>query len=230
MEIKDKLAIVTGVSKGIGLATAKKLLDEGAIVAGWSRSKPDLDHERFHFLETDVTSFDNVQKSYEATTSHFGKDPVMLVNNAGLGYNGKVEEIDMEKWHTMFDVNVHGLFYCTRVAVPAMKKAGEAHIVNIASIAGTNGIEQMSGYAATKHAVRGISHSLFKELREDGIKVTCVYPGSVETDFFNNITGSSGSSNKMRPEDVALTVVETIRTHPNYLIADVEMRPLQPKK
>lgn len=230
MEIKDKLAIVTGVSKGIGLATTKKLLEEGAHVAGWSRNKPDFEHERFHFFETDVTDYDNVKKSYDATVSHFGKDPVILVNNAGLGYNGKVEEIDMEKWHTMFDVNVHGLFYCTRVAVPAMKKAGEAHIVNISSIAGTNGVEQMSGYVATKHAVRGISHSLFKELREDGIKVTCVYPGSVETDFFNNITGSSGSSNKMRPEDVALTVVETIGTHPNYLIADVEMRPLQPKK
>ncbi|MFA0962857.1 SDR family oxidoreductase [Roseivirga sp. BDSF3-8] len=230
MEIRDKLAIVTGVSKGIGLAVAKALLDEGAFVAGWSRSKPDLAHDRFHFFETDVTGFDHVQNSYEATCNHFGKDPVILVNNAGLGYNGKVEEIDMEKWHTMFDVNVHGLFYCTRTAVPAMKKAGEAHIINIASIAGLNGIEEMSGYVASKHAVRGISHSLMKELRNDGIKVTCVYPGSVETDFFNNITGSSGSSNKMRAEDVATTVVETLRTHPNYLIADVEMRPLQPKK
>lgn len=110
-----------------------------------------------------------------------------------------------------------------------MKQMDEGHIINVASIAGLNGLASMSGYCGTKHAVRGISHSLYMELREFGIKVSTIYPGSVQTNFFDDIEGVQAHENMMRPEDVALTMVQTIETHPNYFVADIECRPLRPK-
>jgi len=129
----------------------------------------------------------------------------------------------------MFDTNVHGLFYCSKIVIPEMKNLGEGHIINIASIAGTNGVENMAGYAATKHAVVGISHSLFKELRNDGIKVSCVCPGSVKTHFFDDLEGVNAHDNMMKPEDIASTILHILKSPPNYFHADIEVRPLMPK-
>jgi len=105
----------------------------------------------------------------------------------------------------------------------------EGHIVNIASIAGITGIEKMAGYCGSKFAVRGISHSLFKEVRNFGIKVTCIYPGSTNTNFFDEFEGVNANENMMRPEDVASSIIHVLNTHPNYHVVDVEMRPLMPK-
>jgi len=229
MDLKGKTAVVTGVSKGIGLATVALLLEKGAKVAGWGRTAPAIQHPDFLFVTTDVQEFEQVQAAHQQTTEHFGQPVAVLVNNAGLGKQGKLEDMPLEQWHLMFNTNVHGLFYCTKVVLPGMRQLGQAHIINIASIAGLNGIETMSGYCATKHAVRGISHSLFKEVRNDGIKVSCVYPGSVNTNFFDDIPGMDAHQNMMRPEDIAQTVVGLLETHPNYLTVDVEVRPLKPK-
>ena len=229
MELQNKVAIVTGVSKGIGLATVKALLKEGCKVAGWSRTAPDIDDSYFMFYETDVKNFDAVKASYEETVTDFGKDIAILINNAGLGYEGYLESFDHKLWHEMFKTNVDGVFYCSQLVVPQMKANDEGHIINIASIAGTTGIPGMSGYCATKHAVRGLSHSLYKEVRNDGIKVTCIYPGSVNTNFFDSIDSVTTNENMMRPEDIAETVVQSLKTHPNYHVVDVEVRPLKPK-
>ncbi|WP_421876964.1 SDR family oxidoreductase [Marinoscillum sp.] len=227
--LKGKVAIVTGVSKGIGLEVAKQLLEAGVKVAGWSRSQPDLVHDDFYFIETNVADYDSVNSAYRETANRFGDDIHILVNNAGYGVAGAVDELDLEDWKGMFDVNVHGLMYCTRAVVPQMKKMDEGHIVNISSIAGLNPVKNMSGYAATKHAVTGFGHSLFMELRDWGIKVTNVYPGSVKTNFFDDIDGYDAHDNMMRPEDVAKSVIDLLNTHPNYLPVDLEIRPLRPK-
>jgi NADP-dependent 3-hydroxy acid dehydrogenase YdfG len=229
MDIKNKVAIVTGASKGIGLETVKALLAAGAKVAGWSRSRPDLEHENFHFVEVNMRDYASVEKAFKQTTDKWGKALSVLVNNAGLGYQGKFEEMPMEEWHAMFETNVNGIFYATRLALPLMKVLGEGHIINISSIAGTTGIETMAGYCGSKHAVRGISHSLYKEVRNDGIKVTCIYPGSVNTHFFDAIDSVQANQNMMRPEDVAETILHAIQTHPNFHLVDIEMRPLKPK-
>ena len=226
MELKGTLAIVTGVSKGIGLETVKALLQEGAIVAGWGRSNPEIGHENYHFFGTDVSDWDNVQGSFRLTREKLGKASIMI-NNAGFGVQGLIHEMDVEDWKSMFDVNVHGLFYCIKVAVPDMIEMDEGHIINISSIAGTNGVETMSGYVGTKHAVTGIGHSIFKELRKHGIKVSTIYPGSTNTNFFDNI--EFANANMMRPEDIATTIVQTLQTHPNYHVVDVEVRSLKPK-
>lgn len=229
MELSNKIAIVTGVSKGIGLATAKLLLKNGVKVAGWSRSKPDLTHENFVFVQVDVSNNESVKEGYNKTISSFNKNISILINNAGLGFEGLFEEMEDEQWHQMFKTNVDSIFYCSRLVIPEMKKIDEGHIINISSIAGTNGIAGMSGYCGTKHAVRGISQSLFKELRNFGIKVSVIYPGSVKTNFFDEIGSVTTNENMMMPEDIASTILHVLSSPPNYHHIDIEVRPLRPK-
>lgn len=229
MDLRNKTAIVTGASKGIGLETAKLLLEAGARVAGWSRSRPELEHENFLHLETNIREYASVENAFTQTREKWGDRMAVLVNNAGLGYQGKLEEMPMEEWHQMFETNVNGIFYATRLVLPFMKQAGEGHIINLSSIAGTTGIEGMAGYCGSKHAVRGISHSLYKEVRNDGIKVSCIYPGSVQTRFFDSFDNVQANENMMRPQDVADTILYAIQTHHNFHLVDIEMRPLKPK-
>lgn len=229
MDLQNKIAIVTGASKGIGLETAKLLLAAGAKVAGWSRTRPNLEHDNFLFAETDMGDHASVEQAFETTRQKFGDALAVLVNNAGVGYQGKFEDMPLEDWHRMYNVNVNGIFYATRLALPIMKQREEGHLINLSSIAGTTGIENMAAYCGSKHAVRGISHALYKEVRNDGIKVTCIYPGSVNTNFFDTIGSIQANENMMRPEDVAETIMHAIQTHRNFHLVDIEMRPLKPK-
>ncbi|GAA0878572.1 SDR family NAD(P)-dependent oxidoreductase [Algoriphagus jejuensis] len=229
MELKNKIAVVTGVSKGIGLEVVKFLLEKGTTVAGWGRTKPDLSHDNFHFFACDVSVEEQVEKAHTETVGKLGSDIRILVNNAGFGVAGPMESMSSEDWKAMFDTNVHGIFYVSKRLIPSMKAADEGHIVNVASIAGLNGVANFAGYVGTKHAVKGISHSMYMELRDFGIKVSTIYPGSTQTNFFDAIEGTQANENMMRPQDVALTIVQTLETHPNYFVADVECRPLRPK-
>ncbi|NEM99013.1 SDR family oxidoreductase [Pontibacter burrus] len=229
MELKGKIAVVTGVSKGIGLSTVEALLDKGAIVAGWGRNAPELKHENFHFFECDVRYPESVQRAFDQTISQLGVHVSVLVNNAGLGIGGYLDEQSIEDWLTMFETNVNGVFYCSRLVLPGMKELGEGHIINISSIAGTTGIEGMSGYCGSKYAVRGISQSLYKEVRNYGVKVTCIFPGSVNTNFFDNFENITSRENMMRPEDIASTIVHALESHANYHHVEIEVRPLMPK-
>lgn len=225
MDIQNKTAIVTGASKGIGLAITRALLEEGVKVAGWSRSAPeDLSHDHFYYFKADLTKQESVQQAYDQTIKELGKDIHILINNAGIGYQGVLEDMPVDKWRLLFDLNVHGIFYVTRLTIPQMKANREGHIINISSGAGTNGIAGMTCYCGTKHAVVGISHSLHQELRDFGIKVTCLSPGSVETGF------SSSRKNKLLPEDLAASVTHILRCPQNFHYTDLQVRPLQPNK
>ena len=231
MDLTGKVAIVTGASKGIGRATVEALLARGAAVAGWGRTAPEgLVHDRFQFFECDVRDEHAVAEAYTNTQRELGPEIHVLVNNAGLGIAGPVDGFSSDDWRLMFDTNVHGTFFCARAVLPQMKRQQLGHIVNIASIAGTTGIENMAGYCATKFAVRGFSQSLFKEVRSDGIKVTCLYPGSTQTNFFDDIAGTTANDSMMSPADIAGVIIYSLETPPNFHIVDVEMRPLQPKK
>ena len=229
MELKNKVAVVTGVSKGLGLEIVKLLLEKGVKVARWGRNKPDFTHDQFHFFTCDVADEAQVEQAYLATLAQLGSDIRILVNNAGFGVAGPMENMSTADWKSMFDTNVHGIFYATKRLIPAMKAADEGHILNVASIAGLNGVANFAGYVGTKHAVRGISHSLYMELRDFGIKVSTIYPGSIQTHFFDDIPGMNAHEHMMQPADVALTIVQTLETHPNYFVVDVECRPLRPK-
>jgi NADP-dependent 3-hydroxy acid dehydrogenase YdfG len=230
MELSGKVAIITGVSKGIGRATAEALLEKGAIVAGWGRTAPEgLTNERFQFFECDIRDEVSVKEAYTNTLRELGPAVHVLVNNAGIGNFGPIDGFSSEDWHAMFDTNVHGLFYCTRAVLPEMKKQKEGHIINVASLAGTAGTANLAGYCATKYAVRGFSDALFKEVRPDGVRVTCVMPGSVETNFNGAEPGQEPDPHKMQPEDIAAAIVHALEAPQTVLISEMQMRPTQPK-
>jgi NAD(P)-dependent dehydrogenase (short-subunit alcohol dehydrogenase family) len=237
MNLKDKVAIVTGASAGLGEHFSRALVARGAIVYGLARSVDKLDAlraelgERFHPVVCDVREEDQVQMAIGHAIDEEGRVDV-LVNNAGLGQFGPIETQTLAEWDLQMETNLRGVFLCTRAVLPAMKRQNAdtgfgGHIVNIASVAGLLGTANLGAYNATKFGLRGFSEALMKEVRDDGIKVTCVYPGSVATSF-GAVAGTSGSPNPMQPEDLASTLIHLLETSDNYLISEVVMRPLRP--
>ena len=235
MKIENKTAIITGASSGIGAAFSEALIKKGATVYGLARRMDKLKAlqkelgEKFKPVKIDVTSHADIESWVQKT---FGDDhlPDILINNAGLASFGDVDKLPLSDWQTMQNTNVNGVFYVTRNVVPFMKQNPEqCHIINISSIAGLLGNPKMSGYNASKYAVRGFSEALFKELRYDGIKVSCMMPGSIATDFFETANAGETHPNMMMPEDVASTLVHLLETSENFLINEVVLRPLNPK-
>lgn len=229
MELKGKIAIVTGVSKGIGEALCVQLLEEGCKVFGLGRNDFKNKNENYTFIPTDVRSMAEVQKAFDQVLATSGGQLHVLINNAGLGYFGNVEDLPMDEWDQMWQTNVNGMFYCTRLAVPVMKSQQYGHIINIASTAALEGMPMVSGYCATKWAVKGFSESIWRELRDHKIKVTCVYPGSVKTDFFRNSPNIQPHDYMLMPEDVAGMMLYALKTPDNFHQVNLEVRPLQPK-
>jgi short-subunit dehydrogenase len=228
MELKNKIAVVTGVSKGIGLELVKKLLEEGAKVYGLGRNNS-LQHPNFTFIPTDVRKIEEVNAAFDQILDQNNHQVHVLVNNAGLGYFGYLEDMPVEQWHEMFDTNVNGIFYCTRRVLEPMKKQELGHIVNISSIAGLEAYPQVAAYSSTKFAVKGLSEALYKEVRDFGVKVTCVYPGSVKTDFFRNSPSIQPHDYMLMPEDLAQVILQALQTPNNFHQVNLEIRPLQPK-
>ena len=226
--LSDKKAIVTGASKGIGLEVSKLLTKHGVYVAGWSRSSPHFKDENFHAVPVDISDPYMVDHAYKETVDKIGEVDI-LINNAGYGIFGALEEMDTNVWEQMFATNVHGVFYVTKKVIPGMKSKEAGHIINVGSIAGKNPIKNGACYSATKHALTGLSHSLFMELRYFGIKVSCIYPGSVQTNFFDNIDEIKANESMMSPSAVAKSILDLLQTAPDYLPVDLEVRPLKPK-
>lgn len=235
MELKNKIAIVTGASSGIGKAFSESLMKKGATVFGIARNAKKLHDIREKFSENfkpvklDVTDHPTIE-AWVKETFHDDYLPDILINNAGLATFANIDQLSIADWKTMMDTNVNGVFYFTRQIVPFMKQNSETcHIINISSIAGLLGNPQMSGYNSSKYAVRGFSEALFKELRYDGIKVSCMFPGSIATDFFKKTNAGETHPNMMMPDDVASTLIHLLETPDNYLINEVTLRPLNPK-
>ncbi|MEX1062315.1 MAG: SDR family oxidoreductase [Balneolaceae bacterium] len=234
MNLENKIAIVTGASGGTGRAFSKALIHKGATVYGLARRTEKLQSlrdelgEEFIPVVMDVTDHKGIRAWVSKTFT--GHQPDILINNAGIATFSDVDELSVSDWHAMINTNVNGIFYLTGEVVPLLKKnPATCHIINISSVAGLLGNPGLSGYNATKFAVRGFSEALFKELRYDGIKVSCMFPGSIATDFFPNTTGGANHPNMMMPRDVASTLVHLLETPDNFLINEIAMRPLNPK-
>jgi len=236
MNLSHKIAIVTGSTSGIGAAFAKDLINAGATVYGLGRNQDAQTKlqeqlgDAYHPVIADIRDRQSLDAWVTATFTD-QHAPDILINNAGLGIFGGIDEISPDDWEMMINTNINGIFYLTRTVVPFMKrKSTHSHIINVASVAGLMGNPNISGYNATKFAVRGMSDALFKELRYDRIKVTCIYPGSISTQFFASEDGLNTHSNMMTVEDISSTVMHILQTADNYLISEVVMRPLNPKK
>jgi NAD(P)-dependent dehydrogenase (short-subunit alcohol dehydrogenase family) len=230
MELQNRTAIVTGVSKGIGKNVVLQLLERGAKVAGWGMNEPKYTHENFRFIRADVRKMESVAEAFRQTITHFGEEVHVLINNAGLGYFGFFEEMPEEQFEEIMKVNVYSIFHTCRHVIPQMKKQQYGHIINLSSIAGLEGMPQVAAYCGAKHAVAGITESLFRELRDFGIKVTGIYPGSTNTNFFDNSQGLKAHSGMMAPEEVATQIIRGIETSDNFAVNSIICRPLQVKK
>lgn len=231
MNIASKIAVVTGASSGLGAACSRNLVQKGAQVYGLARNIERLKKlhsqlgENFIPVSLDITEQIKLQKWVEKTFSE-NHSPNILINNAGAGYFGKIDEISSEKWHQMINTNLNAIFYLTSALVPLMKNNENiGHIVNIGSILGKTSGAEKSGYSATKYAIQGFSEALFKELRGNGIKVTCLNPGSIDTHFFES-SGIEPHSNMLKPGELAELVSSILETPDNLLIDELTVRPL----
>lgn len=236
MNINSKIAIVTGASSGIGAEFSKMLVENGATVYGLARSEDKLNAIQdklggdFIPVIMDITNSEVLEEWVDDT---FDEDhaPDILINNAGLGIFADVEDLKVREWDNMINVNLSGVFYLTRLIVPLMKEnESHCHIINISSIAGIMGNPTLTGYNASKYGLRGFSEALFKEVRYDGIKVTCLFPGSIATNFFDSIDEMETHPHMMQPSDISGTVKFLLETPDNFLINEMTMRPLNPKR
>jgi len=238
MNLEGKSAVVTGGTKGIGRAIAEALVREGVNVCVSARSEGDveravaelngIDRGRAAGAVCDVRDYDQVRALFEHTVAEFGGVEV-LVNNAGVGHFGRVEEMSPETFRAVLETNLFGVFYCCREAIPVMKRRGGGYVVNISSLAGANPHPEMAAYNASKFALNGFSEALMQEVRHDGIKVSYVMPGSVNTSFGGD-TPDESKSWQLQPEDVARVVLDLLRHDERSLPSRVELRPSRPPK
>lgn len=237
--LQGKVAIVTGGSRGIGRAIARIFLQHGATVAitgvhherlrGAEQDLAAVAGAREHVMafETDVRDPHSVKSLVDATVRRAGGLDI-LVNNAGIGWFGTVESQEDDDWRRVLDTNVTGIFNCCRAAIPHLRKRGGGWIINISSLAGTNPFAKGASYCASKAAVDVFSEALMQEVRHDGIRVSYVKPGSVDTDFMGQ--GEGGTGWKLHPDDVARVVLDLVQHGRRSLPSRVDIRPSQPPR
>jgi NAD(P)-dependent dehydrogenase (short-subunit alcohol dehydrogenase family) len=233
-----KVALVSGGSRGIGLAIARALLERGAQVAITATSDVTLQAGTAALNEVseaaavlpiraDVRRHDQVEQAIDTAVRHFGGLDV-LVNNAGIGVFRSVADMSIEEWHRVIETNVNGVFYSCHAALPHLRTRGGGWIINISSLASVNSFPEAAAYCASKAALNAFSESLMQEVRHDGIRVAYVMPGSVRTDF----AGTPGKNDewKLAPDDVAQVVVDLIAHPSRSLPSRVEIRPARPPR
>jgi 2-dehydro-3-deoxy-L-rhamnonate dehydrogenase (NAD+) len=198
LDMKGRHAVITGAATGLGFAIAQRMLASGARVTIWDRDEvgmrsavDQLQQQHLgavvHTVQVDVTRHDSVVQATAQTTALAAVD--VLVNSAGItGPNTQVWNYPVDAWQQVFDVNVHGLFYCCRELSVHMRARNYGRIVNIASVAGKDGNPNASAYSASKAAVIGLTKSLGKELADTGVRVNCVTPAAVKTAIFDQMT------------------------------------------
>ncbi|MGM9427597.1 SDR family NAD(P)-dependent oxidoreductase [Hydrogenophaga sp. MI9] len=201
--LQGQTAVVTGGVRGIGLGIARRLAQEGCKVVVWDRDIAAFDTMQagfspVHLQPVDVSDAASVQAAYEQTHATVG-DFQILVNNAGI--NGPVlpvTDYPLDAWSRVLAVNLNGVFYCTKAALPHMKAAGYGRIVNVASAAGKEGVPGIAAYAASKHGVVGFTKSLSRELAESGVLVNCIAPVMTETDLMKEMTPEHIAASKAK--------------------------------
>ena len=234
-----KVALVTGGSRGIGLAIARALVERGARVAITATSDATLragaavlagisGAEAVLPIRADVRRHEQVQQAVDRAAQHFGGLDA-LVNNAGVGVFRSVAEMTVEEWQRVIDTNVSGVFYACHAALPHLRKRGGGWIVNISSLSGTNPFPGAAAYCASKAALNAFSEALMQEVRHDGIRVAYVMPGSVRTEFSGRAPGEHDLW-KLAPDDVAHAVIDLMAHPSRSLPSRVELRPARPPK
>jgi len=236
--IEGKSAVVTGATRGIGLAIAQALLERGSRVFICARNEQEIEETvaalkeehggRVRGATCDVRRYDDVRSLFSKVADGFGKLDI-LINNAGVGSHGSVEQTSPDQWNATIETNLSGVFYCCHEALPLMKASG-GYIINIGSLAGKNAIPGMAAYCASKFGLIGFSEALMQEVRYEHIRVSYVMPGSVNTGFGRGREEDRRMTWKLLSEDVATVVVNLLEMEPRALPSRVELRPSEPKK
>jgi 3-oxoacyl-[acyl-carrier protein] reductase len=233
--LNGKRALVTGASKGIGLAVAKALADQGAAVAICARKDAELQKALQTLKGTnvvgcvaDVSKPTHVEDLFKFVDKELGGLDI-LINNAGLGIFRPAADLTVEEWDTMIGTNLSGTFYCSRAALSRFRQAGGGFIINISSLAGKNAFAGGSGYNASKFGLNGFSEAMMLDHRNDNVRVSYIMPGSVDTDFSAS-EAKEKSDWKIAPGDIADVVLHILQMPARTLVSRVEVRPSRPKK
>jgi 3-oxoacyl-[acyl-carrier protein] reductase len=232
--LSGQVAVVTGAGRGIGAAIARKLASMGASVVLCGRSLEPLQTTataisgasgRAEAVQCDVSNLESVQSLAAKVDQTFGRADI-LVNNAGVGsFAGPLHQMTPESWEKILNTNLRGVFYCIRSFAPLMIRARYGHIVNISSLAGKNPLANGAAYAASKWGLNGLTYSVAEELRQFGIRVSIVCPGSVDTELSPH-TGKD-SKKMLQPDDVAHVVAMLVTQAPQSFASEVLLRPTQ---
>lgn len=235
--IKNKVALITGGSKGIGYGVAEALLQKGVHVAVTSRSEAAANEAakclnentstdaRAIGIEADVRDFESQENAIDSVVSSFGQLDIIIAN-AGLGRFGSIEDLTPKDWHDVIDTNLTGVFYSIKAGVEALKKS-KGYFITISSLAGTNFFAGGAAYNASKFGVTGFTQAVMLDLRQHGVKVSTIMPGSVST-YFNGNEPSEKDDWKIQIEDIGKLVVDLLEMHPRTLPSKIEVRPTTP--
>ena len=234
--LNNKTAWITGAGRGIGLATAHALGQAGAHVILGARSMNQIEDAaeaiRSSGGTADAISLDVAERDsceeFAARAHEKAGHPSFLINNAGIGTFRPVQHFQEEEFEQQFRVNVFGTYYMTRIVVPLMQELGGGHIVNVSSLAGEHQAKMGTGYFATKHAVNGFTKCLMLDVRDMGIRVTLVCPGSVDTRF--HVDSHPGSHQKdqswmLSPKEVADAIMHALTAPCETLVSKIDIRP-----
>ena len=235
--LKNKVALITGGSKGIGFGIAQALLEQGIKVAVTSRSEASAIEAAQQLnankncdvtamgIQADVRNFKSQQKAVKLVLETFGQLDIVIAN-AGLGYFASIEDLTSQQWQDTIDTNLTGVFYTIKASVNALKQS-KGYFITISSLAGTNFFAKGSAYNASKFGLTGFTQAVMLDLRQHDIKVSTIMPGSVST-HFNGNTPDDSDAWKIQIEDIGELVVDLIKMNPRTLPSKIEVRPSKP--
>lgn len=233
--MKDKIAFITGGSKGIGYGIAESLAQEGVHTVITSRSQESADKaakilsEKYNVkcigIEADVRDYKALKQAVKQILKDFGQIDYVIAN-AGLGRFGSIEDLSIDHWNEVIDTNLTGVFYTIKSTVDALI-ASKGYFISISSLAGTNFFAGGAAYNASKFGVTGFTQAVMLDLRQKGVNVSTIMPGSVATHFNGNEPDDSDAW-KIQIEDLGEIVVDLFKLNPRSLPSKIEVRPSQP--
>ncbi len=233
--LKGKIAIITGGSKGIGYGIAESCLAQGMNVAITSRNQEAADKaaqslgtsDRVIGIASDVRNYEDEKRVVQTVLDKWGKVDAMIAN-AGVGHFAPIQEMSHEQWNDVIDINLTGVFNSTKASLDALKSS-KGYLITIASLAGTNFFPKGAAYNASKFGLVGFTQAVMMDVRQEGVKVTTIMPGSVATQF-NNREVSDADAWKIQPEDIGKLCVDLLTMPARSLPSKVEIRPSMPPK
>lgn len=236
-KLENKTVLITGGSKGIGYGIAQVLMREKMKVAITSRSQMAAEEAAENLnrsgvgeatgIAADVRDFNSQQKAVDTVIKKWGSLDV-LVANAGIGHFGSIETLTPEQWQETIDTNLTGVFYSVKASLEPLKKS-KGYVITIASLAGTNFFAGGSAYNASKFGLVGFTQAMMLDVRQAGIRVSTIMPGSVAT-YFNDHKPNNEDAWKIQPEDIGQMVADLLHMHPRTLPSKIEVRPSMPPK